>query len=333
LAAARARRKLRFLEEVKRFSVDVMTLLVFGHDSNTIERPGDPITRHLDVIFPGIHRRLFSVFPTWRYVRLPADRRLQRAVDEVQRWLIGMIHESRRHLEADPERAARPRNFIEAMLTARDDSGRPFSDEVILGNVTEIVLAGEDTTSSALAWAVHHLCDRPDEVSALRRELDDVLGDSTVVPDFETANRLAYTTAIANEVMRLRPPVPVIFLETNTETVLGDVRLPKGTEVYLPVRPVAASSKYFDTPAAFRPSRWISPKGVHDPSVFIPFGSGPRMCPGRSLSILEMRVVLAMLYRAFDVERVGRPSDVEERFTIAMEPMNLDVRLHPRPRA
>jgi cytochrome P450 len=62
----------------------------------------------------------------------------------------------------------------------------------------------------------------------------------------------------------------------------------------------------------------------------MPFGSGPRICPGRSLALLEMKVVLALLYGSFDVERAGAATDVEERFSFTMMPEGLAVRLRPR---
>ena len=68
----------------------------------------------------------------------------------------------------------------------------------------------------------------------------------------------------------------------------------------------------------------------HVKAHVIPFGSGPRMCPGRSLAFLEMQVVLAMLYRNFEVERVGRAEDVEEVYAFAVYPRGIRVKLHRR---
>ena len=71
--------------------------------------------------------------------------------------------------------------------------------------------------------------------------------------------------------------------------------------------------------------------GPHDAAAHIPFGSGPRICPGRSLALLEMRVVLAALYRNFDVARVGATTDVKEVTAFTMMPVGLRVRLTRRP--
>ena len=72
--------------------------------------------------------------------------------------------------------------------------------------------------------------------------------------------------------------------------------------------------------------------GAHDVSAHIPFGSGPRICPGRGLALLEMKLLLSMLYRNFNVERVGGAEGVRENFAFAMSPVGLKVRLRRRSR-
>jgi nitrite reductase/ring-hydroxylating ferredoxin subunit len=143
--------------ELKRFTVDVTTLITFGHDVNTVEQGDDVIQRKLELVFPAVGRRLIALFPTWRLVRLPRDRRLDRALAELRVWLGELVVAERAHLVAEPGRAEQPSNFLEAMLSARDDEGRPFSDDVIFGNLMGMLLAGEDTTAYALGWAVHQL--------------------------------------------------------------------------------------------------------------------------------------------------------------------------------
>ena len=215
-------------DELKRFTVDVTTLLTFGHDVNTLEQGDDVIQRRLELVFPAFNRRLFTLVPTWRFVRSPADRRLDRALAEIRTWLADLVDKARARYAADPSRAESPSNFLEAMLSARDDAGQAFSDDVIMGNLMTMLLAGEDTTAYTLAWAVHHLCDSPEAVAALRAELDAVLGGAGVPEDFESANRLLFAGATANESMRLRPVAPMLFAEANVDTVVGDIRLPAG---------------------------------------------------------------------------------------------------------
>ncbi len=137
------------VEELKRFTVDVTTLIAFGYDINTVEQGDDVIQRKLELVFPAITRRLLALLPTWRLVRLPRDRRLNRALAELRAWLGELVVTERARLAAEPGRAEKPSNFLESMLSARDDEGRHFSDDVIFGNLMALLVAGEDTTASS----------------------------------------------------------------------------------------------------------------------------------------------------------------------------------------
>ena len=224
-------------------------------------------------------------------------------------------------LAAEPGRAEKPSNFLEAMVSARDDEGRPFSDDVIFGNLMTMLGAGEDTTAYTLGWAVHELCESPEWVMELRREADELLGTSDVAGDIETANGLSWAAAVANETMRLRPVAPIVMLEAKVETVVGDLLVPAGTRVIVLTRPAACDPDHFVEPQAFRPRRWLGEHaGAHDVSAHIPFGSGPRICPGRALALLEMKLLLSMLYRNFNVERMGGAGGVRENFALRCRP-------------
>lgn len=325
--------ELDVVEEMKRFTVDVTTLLVFGHDVNTIENGTDVIQRNLELVFPTFNRRLFALVPTWRWLRMPADRRVDRALAELREWLAVRVAESRKHSSKHSARAERPENFIESMLTSRDADGQPFSDEVIFGNAMTMLLAGEDTTAFTLAWAIHHLCETPHAVARLREESDAVLMDGTAPFDFEAAGRLAYAGAVANEAMRMRPVAPTIFLENIRDVIIAGVAVPARTWIVLLTRPPALEPTNFADPETFRPERWLAATQAtapHETGAHMPFGSGPRICPGRSLALLEMKLVLSMIYRSFDVERVGDAANVHEAFAFTMSPVGLKVRLRPR---
>jgi cytochrome P450/nitrite reductase/ring-hydroxylating ferredoxin subunit len=333
LAAAARGDTIDVAEELKRFTVDVTTQLVFGYDLDTLGKDDEVIQEQLGLLFPMFNRRLFATVPWWRFYKTGADRAVDRAIAEVRAWIAGLVRAARARLAADPARAEHPANFLEAMLTARDERGEPFDDETIYGNAMTMLLAGEDTTAYTLAWCVHHLLELPGEIEALRADVRRVMGDAVVPPDIESANRLAYANGVANEAMRLRPVAPLFFLEPTRETVVGGVTVSRGTTVVLMIRPPATSADNFDAPGVFRPARWIDEGrggGKHEPSAHQPFGSGPRICPGRTLALLEMKLVLATIFQSFDVERVGAASKVREELAFTMMPVGLEVKLRPR---
>jgi cytochrome P450/nitrite reductase/ring-hydroxylating ferredoxin subunit len=329
--SASAGETLDVVEELKRFTVDVTMLIVFGHDADTVEQGNDVIQGELGVILPAINRRLFALVPTWRYVQTPSDRRLNRAIVNVRAWLDGSLAEARTRLKTEPERAQKPSNFLEAMVTTRDENGKPFSDDVIMSNLLTMLIGGEDTTTFTLAWAIHQLCDSPRWAAEIRREADATLGASILAGSHEIASRLVCAGAVASETMRLRPMVPISFHDANVDTSLGEYIVPKQTTVAPLFRPAAIDPANFLDPLAFRPERWLEDSlRPHNVSAYMPFGSGPRMCPGRSLALLEMKTLLSLLYKNFDVDRVGDSADVSELYGVFMSPAGLKVRLRSR---
>jgi cytochrome P450/nitrite reductase/ring-hydroxylating ferredoxin subunit len=330
--SASAGETLDVVEELKRFAVDVTMLIVFGHDVNTVEQGDDVIQGELGVILPAINRRLFALIPTWRYVQTRSDRRLNRAFVNVRAWLGGLLAEARIRLKTELERTQKPSNFVEAMVTASDENGKPFSDDVIMSNLLTMLVAGEDTIAFTVAWAIHHLCDNPRWASEIRREADEILGASIVAGSHDVASRLVCAGAVASETMRLRPVVPISFHDANVDTSLDQYFVPKRTTVAPLLRPAAVDPANFFDPSAFRPERWLEDSiRPHNVSAYMPFGTGPRMCPGRSLALLEMKTLLSMLYKNFDVDRVGASADVSELFRgLTMAPAGLSVRLRSR---
>ncbi len=326
--AANSGETLDVLEDLKRFTVDVTMLIVFGHDANTVEQEGDVIQSEFEVFLPAISRRFFALVPAWRYFETPSDRRVRRAVANVRAWLGGVLAEARTRLQSEPERAGKPSNFVEAMVTTRDENGEPFSDDVIMSNLLTMLIAGEDTTSVTLAWAIHQLCDSPRWTSEIRREADTFVGASIAPASHDVATHLVCAGAVAAETMRLRPVAPVIFHDAAAETSLGRYIVPKGTIVAALLRSVAIDPANFADPLGFRPERWLDdanrPRNL---SVAMPFGSGPRMCPGRPLALLVMKTLLSMLYKNFDVDRAGDAADVSELYGFTMSPRGLRVRL------
>ena len=331
--AADEGRTIDLQSDMMRFTVDITTRLAFSEETNTIGDETSPLLDNLDPVFPKIMDRLSALIPYWRFFKLPSDRRVERGLAEVREWLSEIIERTRDELEANPERADNPRNFLESMLLARDADGEPYDEEIIFGNAMTMLLAGEDTTANTLAWAVHLLLDAPEATATLRNAVDDVLGDTPVAESMETAGELSAVESVANETMRLKPVVPHTFLTAAEDTVVGDLAIEEGTHVTVLARMPGLDPEVVDHPEQFDPDRWDDPRMVANmqrSGQFMPFGSGPRICPGRSLALLEIRMALSMLYHNFEVERVGEPEDVEEILGFTMAPEGLRVKLRPR---
>jgi cytochrome P450 len=310
--------------DLKRYTVDVVAGLAFGEEVNTIEHGDDVVQQQLELIMEGTARRSLAPIPYWRYFKLPYDRRLEAAARAMREATDGFIAKARRRMLDDPSRVERPQNMLEAMLAAADQEGSAIDHAAVVGNVSTMLLAGEDTTSSALSWLVWLLSRHP---AALRRAQEEV---RRVAPDpahfsIEQMDRLEYIDACAHEAMRLKPPAPFIPLQANRDCVIGDVQVPKDAGIWCVMRHDSVAEAKLRNAAAFDPQRWLDGSAVRQ--LAMPFGSGPRLCPGRYLSLLEIKIAMACLLGRFDLVSVD--GDSQEYHGFVMAPGALTMRLSP----
>ena len=336
-SAARDGATIPLQTDLMRFTVDAITGLAFGADINTLESDQDVIQHHLDKIFPALFRRVLSQFAYWRYVRLPADRELDRSVAAVNTTIHGFVASARERMRADPSRRERPQNLLEAMIAAADQGDSGVDDRDVAGNVLTMLLAGEDTTANTLAWMIHLLHRNPLALQTAQDEVRRVAPDAAAFSPEQMAG-LAYLEACAHETMRLKPVAPFIALQARLDTTIADIRVPRGTVIWGVMRRGSVDPGHFPNPQAFDPARWLADGTAgHAASsakrVSMPFGAGPRVCPGRYLALLEIKMVMAMLLAHFDIESADAPGggEAEERLAFTMAPLGVQMRLRERP--
>ena len=326
--------------DLMRFTVDTIAGLAFGAEVNTLLSDDDVIQRHLDKIFPALFRRILAPVAYWRWFRLPADRALDRSLIEVNAAVTAFVAQARARLAATPQLRAHPGNLLEAMLVAADEPDSHIDDKQVAGNVLTMLLAGEDTTANTLAWMIHLLWRNPQALAKARDEVRavvDAAGEGATLT-MEHMAQLDYVEACAHETMRLKPVAPFLPLQALRDTVVGDVLVRKGTIVNALLRRDSVDEKLVPNAAAFEPERWLAkdePGQVANAvkRLSMPFGAGPRMCPGRYLALLEMKMAMATLLSRFDIASVDAPGggEAQERQAFAMLPVGLTMRLRERP--
>ena len=334
--AARGGVRIDLQADLMRFTVDAISGLAFGADINTLESNDDVIQQHLNRIFPAMFKRILAPVPYWRYVKFPSDRRLERSVIEVKAAIQRFIAEARARMQADPSLREHPRNLLEAMIAAADLGDSGLGDRDVAGNVLTMLLAGEDTTANTLAWMIYLLQRNPE---ALRRAQDEVrrLAGDPVAFTPEQMNALDYVEACANETMRLKPVAPFMAQQALRDTTIADIRVPAGTVIWGVFRNDSVDERYFPNASAFDPQRWLGEAGSAQAvssakRISMPFGAGPRVCPGRYLALLEMKMAMAMLLGRFDIESVDTPdgAEAQELLAFTMAPVGLRMKLRER---
>jgi cytochrome P450 len=216
-----------------------------------------------------------------RIHRVPAFRRRVAAVDA----LIGAEIAERR---GAGDISARE-DVLSMLVAARHEDGSPMSDAEIRDELLTLLVAGHETTATALAWAVERLVRHPEKLERLRAEV--------------AAGEDAYLTATIQETLRLRPVISIVIRKLTEPVVLGGYELPAGTRVVPSIHLVHRDPEVYPDPHEFRPERFLEQSpGTY---TWIPFGGGIRRCLGASFAQFEMAVVLRELVARRDL----RPTD------------------------
>ena len=167
----------------------------------------------------------------------------------------------------------------------------------------------------------------------MQAEADAVLTGAPTVTEYEQISELRYIEAVAHETMRFKPVATFLALQALEDITIKHLQIPDGTPVFLLLRPNGLKDSEFTEAAEFKPERWINysrQENPHHRKSFLPFGGGPRLCPGRSLALLEIKMAMSMICRHFDVIQTESDRKIEERFIFTMMPVDLMISLRPR---
>jgi len=206
-------------------------------------------------------------------------------------------------------------DLLGALLAARDpETGDGFSRDELVDQVCVLFLAGHETSACALGMAVYLLGRFPEVQQRLRAEVLQVLGSGAGAPDrplgFEELRQLSYGSAIFNETLRLYPPLSFFIREAKADTELAGSRCPMRALVAISPWVIQRHEQHWSEPNSFRPERFLTNTPDEAPSTedrrwsrdaFLPYGLGPRKCPGAAFAQQEALLVLAELVRRFEV--------------------------------
>jgi cytochrome P450 len=272
-------------------TLDVILRTVFGLDGEALARGRAVIGRVLDDFSPLLvfSRHLqHPLFPPWRrFLRAQAD--FVALLDDV----IERRRRDRGHGD----------DVLGLLLDARWDDDRALTTHEIREMLLTVLVAGHETTSISLAWAIHDLYRDRALVRRVRDEID-ALGPT---PDPEALAKLPLLGAVCDESLRLRPIVTDVLRTLVEPFEYGGSRLPPGVTVSVAIEAIHADPRVWDEPDRFAPDRFLGRRpGAFE---FLPFGGGHRRCLGAAFSDYEARIALATIVSTVDLE----PTVVDER--------------------
>ncbi|KAI1302459.1 cytochrome P450 [Xylaria venustula] len=335
--------------------LDIMGGLCFGESFGFVDGMGD-------TVMAQAHKRTFRIYMTGHeplLKRLYLDRLLFPQLMAASTALgdyakSNTYRRIEKHSANIVDKEKGYEDIMAHLLDAGDEeTGTKYSRDELLGEGILMMMAGSDTSSSALTATVFYLSRHPAVMRKLRSEINSTFQRVSDIEPRLTEN-CRYLRACIDEAMRLSPPAP-----TNIPRVVGEGGISVGEDHFQPGVYVGVpnftlfrNSNYYDAPHTYNPDRWIvdTQTGVTEDDVkiaqaaFQPFSTGPRHCIGRHLAMKEVSFILANLLYVFDIEAVGKSGELStSSLPIPTDSVIMDqhdvytsledevlIRLHPR---
>ena len=293
------RRPFTLRPRMQAITLEVIMRAVFGvEEAPALSRLGGLLAAMLDAgarhpvltMVPGLRRDLGPWSPWGRFKRARA------AVDAE---VFAEIHRRRQRNEAPGG------DVLSLLLDARDEDGRAMSDAEVRDELVTLLMAGHETTATALAWALERLVRHPEALARLTGDVEH--GDD------------AYLDAVVKETLRLRPVLSIVVRRLAAPMAMNGHVLPAGTHVAPCIYLTHRLPRLYLDPAAFRPERFLAPNA---PATYgwIPFGGGTRRCLGAGFATLEMTEVLRAVVRRTRLRPATPDSERVRRRAVTLAP-------------
>ncbi|KAF8587077.1 cytochrome P450, partial [Ramaria rubella] len=203
--------------------------------------------------------------------------------------------------------------LVRARMNEKEESYK-MSDRDLMEQILTFLGAGHETTASGLSWTLWLLANSPEAQDRLRTEVTPLV-EPNPHPDFRSLKDLEWLDCVVMESLRILPPVPMSIRKVARGDWVDGVYMPKGTLLYIPIRVVNTWSKIWgDDSQEFKPERWLNLPSTYNPTFsLLSFIAGPHACIGRTMAIIEMKAILAILIAHFSFEpayagQVARPT-------------------------
>ena len=326
-AAAAAGTPVDLHAEMTEYTLRLVGRMLFGVD---VDEAIPVIRTAFPVLSEHIRRRGRTPLNLPRHWPTPAQRRAadaQRSLYQV----VDAIIDQRSRAASDQQ------DLISLLLAARDlQTGAPLSTHDVRDQILIFLLAGHETTSTALTFTCHLLGHHPDQQRRVHQELDEVLAGQAVTAD--AIGKLTYTTMVIREALRLYPPGYALGRLTPTGDQIGGYHIPPGSVVILSPWVTHRRPDVWPDPHRFNPDRFHPTATTHHRYAYFPFAGGPRGCIGEHFAMTEAIIATAALLTAYTLTTTPAPITLTTGITlrpagpVRCQPTSRDPKERPEPR-
>ena len=277
--------------QMQRVSLRSVSVTLFGTD---VTDQVEPIVEAVDVVSALLVKRGTSPIRLPRWAPVPDNRRRKAAEDELTQRIDDLVRRSR-------ESGTRTDDLVSLLVHATDpETGEHLSDVDIREQALVHFVAGYDTTSTAMTFALHLLGHHREWQDRIREEVRGIAGDRPLTT--EDVPRLEVTRRCVDEALRLHPSAYITSRSMTADTELDGHPIPAGTVVATSFHALHRNPSVWDDPARFDPDRFLPERvAERDTYAYLPFGGGPRACIGSHFALLEATLGIATIVAARDI--------------------------------
>lgn len=223
------------------------------------------------------------------------EKNLEKTQNRLDALLQGLIDEHRRDTSKN--------TMIDHLLKLQESQPEYYTDAIIKGLMSVMILAGTDTSAATMEWAMSNLVNHPEVLAKARAEIDDHVGLDRLIDEHDV-NKLPYLQAIISETFRLCPAAPMLVPHMSSDDcTIGGYNVPRGTLLLGNAWAIHRDPKVWDDPTSFKPGRFEG--GAVEGHKLLPFGLGRRACPGAGLAQRVVGLTLGSLIQCFEWKRVS----------------------------
>ncbi|KAH6755663.1 cytochrome P450 [Perilla frutescens var. hirtella] len=225
-----------------------------------------------------------------------------KASNYIRKELLSIIRQ--RKVELNEGKASPTQDILSRMLLTGDESGKFMHELDIADKILGLLVGGRDTASSVCTFIVKYLAELPHVYERVYNEQMEIANSKKAgeLLNWDDIQKMKYSWNVACEVLRLAPPLQGAFREALSDFNYNGFAIPKGWKIYWSVNSTHKNPECFPNPKKFDPSRFEGTGPV--PYTFVPFGGGPRMCPGQEYARLEILVFVHHLVKRFWWEKI-----------------------------